>query len=105
MFEHDYRVMGMTRTLIDTIDHQNIGGKEIQLEFGLTKTEVAQLAILEGNWACKNFMERRKDFNKNFKHNLYYGKVGNLGYIVAEDEFKDNEVFGYNPLDNVFEEA
>ena len=28
------------------------------------------------------------NFNKDFKYKLYYGKVNNLGYIVAEDEFE-----------------
>lgn len=87
MFDHDYSVQNETYTLIDSIDHQDIGGKTIILEFGLSKAEVAQLGYLEGNWACRNFIDRRKDFNKDFKLKLYYGKVGNLGYIVAEDEF------------------
>ena len=38
--------------------------------------------------ACYNFLRRRPDFNREFPHKLYYGKVDGLGYIVAEDELE-----------------
>ena len=50
----------------------------------------------EGNPACLNFVMRRCDFTSDkFPHKLYYGKVGGLGYVVAEDEFKPEPKF-YN---------
>ena len=55
----------------------------------LTNDVVFNKAMIEGNMACLNFVRRRQDFKYNFPHKLYYGKVGGLGYIVAEDEFKE----------------
>ena len=86
MFEHDNSVLGQEYFVSKEVHHQDIGGKRIILEFGLSVGEVVQLSIIEGNWACKNFMDRRSDFNYDFDKKLYYGKVGGLGYIIAEDE-------------------
>ena len=73
------------------VTHQDIGGKEFIVDENITETlsndEVFTQAVM-GNWACKNFVDRRPDFNHNFDHKLYYGKVDGLGYIVAEDEIK-----------------
>lgn len=78
-----------------SVNHQNIGGKVFIVDEAITNTltndEVFDNAILNGNWACRNFIARRKDFDSNFKYKLYYGKVDGLGYIVAEDEFEDFE--------------
>lgn len=65
--------------------HQNIGGKKILIERSLTADEVDSLAQ-SGNIACLNFCIRREDFLPEFNKKLYYGHVGNLGYIVCEDE-------------------
>lgn len=70
------------------VKHQNIGGKEIIIERELTPDEVDNLA-LKGNWACFNFCIRREDFLPEFNKKLYYGHVGNLGYVVCEDELED----------------
>lgn len=51
--------------------------------------EKLEKACFEGNYACKNFMNRRKDFKYDFPYKIYYGKVGNLGYVVSEDELED----------------
>ena len=73
------------------ITHQGIGGKEIVIDFAVTNTlnndEVFNNGI-SGNPACYNFLRRRPDFNRDFPYKLYYGHVGNLGYIVAEDELE-----------------
>lgn len=73
------------------IEHQNIGGKEFIVDERVTKTlnphEIVDQA-LKGNYACINFIGRRKDFDENFSNKLYYGKVNGLGYIMAEDEFE-----------------
>lgn len=75
-----------------SVTHQDIGGKPFIIDEQVTQTlsndEVFDRGIM-GNWACNNFMDRREDFNCNFPHKLYYGKVGNLGYIVAEDELEE----------------
>lgn len=70
------------------VKHQNIGGKKILIERELTADDVDDLA-LRGNIACFNFCMRREDFLPDFNKKLYYGHVGNLGYIVCEDELID----------------
>ena len=73
-----------------SVTHQGIGGQEFIVDEYITKTLEAPGIIekaLTGNPACLNFVIRRPDFDALFPHKLYYGKVGGLGYIVAEDEF------------------
>lgn len=70
------------------VTHQGIGGKYIRVEMELTPNEVDTQA-LNGNIACYNFCFRREDFLPDFNKRLYYGHVGNLGYIVCEDELID----------------
>ena len=73
------------------ITHQNIGGKEFIIDDKVTETLSNDEVFINGmcgNWACKNFIDRRKDFNRDFPHKLYYGHVGNLGYVISEDEFE-----------------
>ncbi len=71
--------------------HQGIGGKDFIIDYtitnGLTNDKVFNLG-LGGNIACYNFLRRRPDFNRDFPHKLYYGKVDGLGYVVAEDELE-----------------
>ena len=74
------------------VKHQNIGGKKIFIERKLTPDEVDELAM-GGNIACLNFCMRRNDFLPEFDKNLYYGHVGNLGYVVCEDELIDRPRF------------
>ena len=69
------------------VKHQGIGGKEIRIEKELTADEVDEMAW-NGNIACLNFCVRRDDFLPEFDKKLYYGHVGNLGYVVCEDELK-----------------
>lgn len=69
----------------NSVKHQGIGGKMIRIEMELTPNEVDTQA-LNGNIACYNFFLRRDDFLPDFNKKLYYGHVGNLGYIVCEDE-------------------
>ena len=72
------------------VTHQDIGGKEIRLEFEIKDhAEVLEKACFERNPACINFMNRRPDFKHKFPYKIYYGKVGALGYVVAEDELED----------------
>lgn len=76
----------------DDVEHQNIGGKDFIVDEEITKRLSNEEIIKQtksGNWACYNFIMRRSDFNENFPYKLYYGKVEGLGYIMAEDEFKD----------------
>lgn len=80
----------LIKTLKSNIEHQGIGGKQIIIEFELDAITVFSKAV-EGNWACYNFINRRPDFNADFSYKLYYGKVGGLGYVVAEDEFEKEE--------------
>ena len=58
----------------------------IQITDILTNEE----CLKHNNFATLNFILRRPDFDINFPYKLYYGKVGNLGYVVAEDEFYDD---------------
>ncbi len=81
----------LVRKIKAHVFHQGIGGKEFVVDVPITNTltndRVFQMG-LSGNWACYNFMHRRRDFNTDFPHKLYYGKVDGLGYIVAEDELE-----------------
>lgn len=79
--------MMLTRKLKKNFSYRNLGGKTFNIEFEVPIREVVKKSF-EGNWACYNFMERRTDFNADFKHKLYYGKVDGLGYIIAEDELE-----------------
>lgn len=79
------------RKIKESITHQGIGGCDFVIDEyiteRLTNDEVFDQAMT-GNFACWNFINRRDDFNALFPYKLYYGKVGNLGYVVAEDEFE-----------------
>lgn len=83
-----YGVDKMKRIIKKEITHQNIGGQEFNIEMEVSSDDVAFKGILQGNWACRNFIDRRPDFDCTFPYKLYYGKVGNLGYIVSEDELE-----------------
>lgn len=80
--------LNIKKKINKNVTHQGIGGKEILIEMEVPKDEVFTNGI-SGNWACYNFMKRRNDFNCNFPHKTYYGKVNGLGYIVAEDELEE----------------
>ena len=75
------------------VAHQGIGDKLFIVDEQITKTltndSVFDMGMVQGNWACRNFIMRRRDFDSNFPHKLYYGKVDGLGYVVAEDELED----------------
>lgn len=108
MYEHDYSVQGDIMLVDESIKHQDIGGKQIVLEFSLPKEEVFSLAA-EGNWANVNFLKRHInedmdpqeviDMVRNFDsevmdasyldEKLYYGKVNGLGYVVTASELKE----------------
>ena len=80
--------MLMIRNVKQNIKHQNIGGKRIEIEFELSKDDVIKREK-EGNWPCFDFITRREDFNSiSFDKKLYYGKINNLSYIVADDEIE-----------------
>lgn len=95
------------------ITHQNIGSKEFIPEMELDIDDVIFKGTIGGNWACMNFLDRRPDINgprqqDNYPNEtirirprrtepltrpkLFYGKVGNLGYVVAEDEFEEEDM-------------
>ena len=81
----------ITRKVKKEITHQGIGGHEFTVDEPITNTLTNDKVFndgMSGNWACYNFLMRRKDFKRNFPHKLYYGKVGGLGYILAEDELE-----------------
>jgi len=80
--------MLLTRKLKKGFPYRNLGGKVFTIEFEVPKEEVLWKGVMENNWACHNFIERRKDFNFAFSHKLYYGKIDGLGYIIAEDELE-----------------
>jgi hypothetical protein len=84
----------IVKVIKNEIKHQDIGGKEFIVDEYITETlspeEIFRQAAM-GNIACNNFIIRRPDFDHNFEHKLYYGKVNGLDYIVAEDEFKKGE--------------
>lgn len=78
----------------ETVTHQGIGGNIIHIDDNVTKTLTCNevfMQAMQGNWACKNFIDRRSDFKYDFPYKLYYGHVGALGYVVAEDELEEVE--------------
>lgn len=88
------------RTIKRSVTHQEIGGKDIRIDWDASRKLTAQSVMnraKNGNWACYNFMKRRPDFDENFPHKLYYGKVGILGYVVSEDELEE-----VDPFDEIF---
>ena len=76
-------------TLVDTLDHQNIGGEKFEIE-----KEGTYSYILDRNFdvmtiAESNFIKRRDDiFTASENKKLYYGHVlsTGLGYFVTEEE-------------------
>lgn len=93
------------------IKHQGIGGKiftiDEQVSSHINLDEVYNKAILEGNPACINFMNRRPDILELFtmyedpvqdpytrmkigeeivNTKVLYGHVDGLGYVVTENE-------------------
>ena len=77
------------KMIVASVTHQNIGGKEILIEGEVDCGDIL-IGTVTGNWACKNFMERREEDTGMCVKGLtfYYGKVGGLGYIVASDELE-----------------
>ena len=82
-------ILNRKRTLKDSIEHQGIGGKEIVIEGEVHFSDIVSSAVFNGNWACKNYLDRREDAVDIKRH--YYGKVGALGYLVGSDEFKEGD--------------
>lgn len=77
--------------LINSIEHQGIGGKTIIIEKYGTINYALDMPFETMTIALFNFVNRRNllDVDPNMK--LYYGHVGGLGYFVAEDEI-DGEI-------------
>lgn len=74
-------------TLIDSIDHQGIGGKEIIIEKEGTMNYILDMDCNDYTIAIHNFILRRDDiFTVDENMKIYYGHVNNLGYFVAADE-------------------
>lgn len=72
--------------LIDSIKHQNIGGKYIVLEREGKMSYALDMPFDKMTIALYNFVNRYNVLEANEDMKLYYGHVGNLGYFVAEDE-------------------
>ena len=70
------------------VTHQNIGGKEFIPERELNIDDVIWKGCFEGNWACRNFLDRKDEALGVTRPRVYYGKVDNIGYIVCEDELE-----------------
>ncbi len=87
----------MIQRIKKEVTHQGIGGKEFIVDEQITTTlnpsEIWEQCN-KGNYACLNFITRRKDFDPvddkdlNFPYKLYYVKVEGIGYIIAEDEIE-----------------
>lgn len=80
--------------LIDGIEHQGIGGKNIILEKYGSMAYALDTPFEKMSIALYNFVLRRLgSLDEGLE--LYYGHVGNLGYFVAEDEI-DGEIRDIN---------
>lgn len=85
--------MSEVKIIKKEVTHQDIGGKEFVIEEEWDIDDVIFKGLLDGNIACKNFLDRRGDEALGrTRPRVFYGKVGNLSYIVAEDEFEDEGV-------------
>jgi hypothetical protein len=74
------------------VEHQGLGGKKAYLQFKVPIKEIIEKAE-EGNWACGNFVDRRRDlfelktdplFNPEFSgdHIAYIGPHDMIFYYV-----------------------
>ena len=92
MLIKDCDLSNETKKIVERVTHQNIGGEDIVIEGEVDCGDIL-LGAVTGNWACKNFLDRREEESGLCVKSLtfYYGKVGGLGYIVADDEFKEEE--------------
>lgn len=77
--------IGKNYKIKEHVEHQGIGGKEIHIEMELAADEVEERGW-GGNIACLHFTIRRMNSQPAADAKLYYGHVGNLGYVVCEDE-------------------
>ena len=67
-----------------SVDYQGIGGKTIRIEREVDKITL----FLQDRIATINFVQRRPDIKYDSPQKIYYGHVGDLGYVVAEDELE-----------------
>lgn len=75
----------ITRKIKKSVKYRNLGGQNIVIDRELNKDDVKHAE----NWACYNFMDRRKDFNNYFLKRCFYGHAEDgLGYVVCEDELE-----------------
>ena len=79
--------MNITRTIKKNITYRDLGGKSINIEREIPLMDLWKLAK-EGNWACYNFIDRKQNLDVFFQYKIYYGHVGDLGYVVSEDELE-----------------
>ena len=77
--------MNINRTIKKDILYNGLGGKTIHIEREVPLLDLWKLAR-NGNWACYNFLDRRPSVDGFFPYKIYYGHVGDIGYIIAEDE-------------------
>lgn len=80
--------------LIDSIEHQGIGGKTIVIEKYGKMDYVLDYPFDSMTIAMYNFVLRRVGSLEE-DMDLYYGHVGNLGYFIAGDEI-DGEMKDIN---------
>lgn len=77
--------------LIDSIEHQGIGGKQIQLEKEGTISEILDTNFGNMSIAMYNLILRRiKIVNMPEETKIYYGHIleTGLGYFIVEDEIE-----------------
>lgn len=76
--------------LIDSIEHQGIGGQTMRIEKEGTMNYILDMSSDDYTIAVHNFILRRDDiFTVDENMKIYYGHVNNLGYFIAEDEIKE----------------
>ena len=81
------------RKLSKKMNHPDIACHDIEIDWNISRRLNAKTVwnrAMDGNIACYQFVKRRRDiFQTDNPPKLYYGKVGVLGYIVADDEFEE----------------
>lgn len=82
--------MLVSRKIKDSLKYRDLGGKTIRIEREIPVRSLMDLAS-QGNWAVYNFIDRRPDITWAYPLKIYYGHVGDLGYVIAEDELEESK--------------
>ena len=84
----------MKRKIKETVTHQGIGGKYIEIEKRIFIADILDTNFNDMNIAMVNFIGRRGMdlYTLPESTRVFYGHVDGLGYYVSEDELEEEGV-------------